>query len=86
MQHYKIDNGVVILIDDEKEILRLEKEAWRYRMKSVNADTTVWDFDKDRVRPYVKDYLNRRWASLESRLLGFAVLMGVIATIFSAYA
>lgn len=69
-----------------KEIERLEKEAWRYRLPAVNAQITVWDFDKDRVRPYVKDYLNRRWASLESRLLWFAVLMGVISAVFAWYA
>lgn len=67
--NYKIDNGVLLQLTDEKEIDRLEKEQWRYRLRSVNSDITVWDFDKDKIRPYVKDYLNRRWASLESRLL-----------------
>jgi len=84
MAYFKIDSGAFFLVDD-KEGEQLAKEQWRYKLKSLNTDDVVFDFDKDRVRPYVKDYLNRRWASLESRLLGTAVLMAVLACVFSMY-
>lgn len=83
--NYKIDNGVLLeLSEDENK--RLEKEAYRYALKCVTSEVTVYDFDKDRVRPYVKDYLNRRWASLESKLLTASTVMALVAMIFAFYA
>lgn len=54
---YKIDNGVISPILDEKETVELDKKQY-YRLE--NAEVRVYDFDKHKIRPYVKDYLNRQ--------------------------
>lgn len=57
MQTYKIDNGHIIEVTDKKELEELEKKQY---FRVVGAGICVYDFDKHKIRPYVKDYLNRQ--------------------------
>ena len=63
----------LIFDGDPKEILK-NNEFYRVENETV----CIIDYDKSKVRPYVKSILNRIWIFPEMKLLKWSMLMQVI--------
>lgn len=86
----KIENWIAFLLDKEEEIIEIKKRSQEYWIKIKNSDEEAFiiDKDKNKVRPFIKDYINRLPWSLEIKYLIFILWMivfNMLLVLFGTY-
>lgn len=75
-----IENGV-IREADEKE-LKKENQYYRIKWEIAGKDFTIIDYDKNKIRPFIKDYLNRQEMFIEIKLLRIIQIITLLSFLF----
>lgn len=76
---FVIENGE-IRTGDEAE---MEKKNEFYRIKSLVSNVFIIDYDKTKIRPFVKDILNRAGNFIEIKMLWQVLIISIITFVFA---
>jgi hypothetical protein len=77
----RIKDGVAMLLDEkESETARKEKSQHYWILVKNGDDSWIIDEDKNKVRPFIRDYISRMPGSLEIKYLTF--ISAIVSVLF----
>lgn len=76
---FVIENGEIRTGDE----LEMEKKNEFYRIKSLVSNVFIIDYDKTKIRPFVKDILNRAGNFIEIKMLWQVLIISIITFVFA---
>lgn len=81
-----IDGEAMLLTEEEIEKERKErtKNYW-IKIKDTNDQSFIINYDKNKVRPFMRDYISRLPWSLEIRYLTILIILVSIVLLFMLY-